>query len=205
MNERLHDSEWQRFVDRPASYADPSRLAACFSGAVSDDGCKTLLATKRLQDRLSDLLVARLGLAGRVEDDLDEVDRRLALASGGDLSEIAQRAGAIYWSGSLAGIIQGSLAATLQAQLGEEFFAFALANRDLSGPRQMLEPVEDIDERIAVDGWKCLGGWCRVLPADVAMRIRLKLPAGSRIDEAPQPPFDEAGPPIVRRAAQAEI
>ena len=104
-----------------------------------------MLRSQRLHQRLSVLLLDRYGLSGAVSNEpADEIDLAIALSSAEELEELALRAGAIYWAGSLAAVIDGRQAAALQAALGAEICAFAVANRDLAGPMQPLEPLEDI-------------------------------------------------------------
>jgi hypothetical protein len=194
--------EWRSFMENPAGYAEPRRLAACFDDAISEAACERLLRTERLQMRLSQLLIEHHRLSGSAAfAQGDAIDRTIALASAEYLDEIALRAGAIYWAGSLAGIIVSEKAAALHEALGEELCAFAVANRDLAGPVQSLEPVEGIRERVFADGWRCLGAWCHAISAAIGMRVRLKLPPDELIDGIPLPPFSEIGPGIVRRAA----
>lgn len=191
--------KWEAFIERPAEYADPRRLAGCFGGTISLTACAELLATERLRGRLSRLLAAHYGLApsGPVNDE----DRAIALASAGRLADIALRAGAVYWADTIARTILGRAAAALQEEVGAEACSFAIANRDLAGPEQAIEPVETIGERIRADGWRCLGAWCRAVPAGVGLRVRLKLAPLPALEEDPVEPFAANGPVIVRRAA----
>jgi hypothetical protein len=194
-------AEWRSFVENPSRYADPRRLAACFGDAIGDAACERMLRSERLQTRLSKLLVEHHRLSGSMPvAEGDDIDRTIALMPAEDLDEIALRAGAIHWAGSFAGIILGQKAAALHEALGEELCAFAVANRDLAGPAQSLDPVEGVRERVVADGWRCLGAWCRAVPVAIGMRVRLKLPPDDLIDAMPVSPFAEAGPGIVRRA-----
>lgn len=195
-------AEWRSFAENPAGYADSRRLAACFGNAIGDAACERMLRSGRLQERLSKLLAEHHRLSGSLDGaEGDGIDRTIALAPAEDLDEIALRSGAIYWAGSFAGIILGQKAAALHGALGEELCAFAVANRDLAGPVQSLDPVESIHERVVADGWRCLGAWCHAAPVEIGMRVRLKLPPDDLIDGIPLPPFADAGPGIVRRAA----
>ncbi|MER8606746.1 hypothetical protein NKH48_24045 [Mesorhizobium sp. M1233] len=135
-----------------------------------------------------------------VEEPADEVDRAIALSSGEELEELALRSGAIYWAGSLAAVIVGREAAALQAALGADLCAFALANRDLAGPIERLGPLEDISGRVYGDGLSCLGAWCQIMPGDTSMRVRLKLVPQELIHQPSAEQFAEVGPAIVRRA-----
>ncbi|TIS79459.1 MAG: hypothetical protein E5W94_05310 [Mesorhizobium sp.] len=188
-------------MDEPAVYADPHRLAACLDYIVSEQACARMLGTERLQVRLSKLLEQHYRLSGFEQAVENEVDQIIALATATDLEEIALRAGAIYWAGALAGTILGPRATALHGALGAELCAFGLANRDLAGPLQPLDPVEGVRGRVLADGWRCVGAWCHASPISIGARVRLKLPPDELIDDLPARPFDEAGPGIVRRAA----
>ncbi|MGX9147813.1 SctK family type III secretion system sorting platform protein [Mesorhizobium sp. 128a] len=192
--------EWQAFVSNLASYVDAARLAECFDGTIGEAACVRMLQSRRLNERLSELLIERYGLSSAVEEPGDEVDRAIALSSGEELEELALRAGAIYWAGSLAAVIVGREAAAWQAALGADLCAFAVANRDLTGPMQQLEPLEDIYARVYADGLSCLGAWCQAMPGETSMRVRLKLVPHALVDQTAAEPFAETGPAIVRRA-----
>jgi hypothetical protein len=193
--------EWQTFMSNPAGYADVARLAQCFDGTIGEAACERMLRSQRLHERLSELLLDHYGLSGAVSNEpADEIDRAIALSSGEELEELALRAGAIYWAGSLAAVIDGRQTAALQAALGADLCAFAVANRDLAGPMQPLDPLEDIHGRVHADGLSCLGAWCQSMPGETSIRVRLKLMPHELVDKATAKPFSEAGPAIVRRA-----
>lgn len=198
-SEQTGSPEWQAFVSGPASYADAARLADCFDGLIGEAACHRMLQAQRLHDRLSKLLLERYRLSCAVDELSDEVDRAIALSSGEDLQELALRSGAIYWAASLAAVIDGREADALQAALGADLCIFAVANRDLAGPAQLLEPLEDIRRRVYADGLGCLGGWCQAMPGETGMRVRLKLAPHEFVDRTAKS-FVECGPAIVRRA-----
>ena len=203
--------QWQSFMREPAAYAEPRRLSTCFGGSVGGQTCERLLATERLRGRLSSLLLRHYGLLDRphvAEQDLAKIDRDIALSSSDRLMEIALHAGAIYWSGSFAGAILGQTAAALHDRLGVELCEFGVANRELAGPVRPIEPLETIRERVAADGWRCLGAWCLTVPDAVGPRVRLKhasIAAIEALDEDLLLPFAEFGPAAVRRAAAEEV
>ena len=186
---------------QPALYIEPSRLAVCFDGMVRPDLCAQLRASRRLEERLSGLVRARYGLARAIDgDDVDDTDRSIALASSEQLADIVRRAGAIYWSNSIAATIRAADAAAFDAALGEALCVVALANRDLSGPMQPLTPYDQLGTRVMEDGLRCLGAWCKAQTAGVGLRVRLKLAPNPALDDAVNPIFDELGPAIVRRS-----
>ena len=194
------DAGWDAFVTQPALYVDPSRLAVCFDGMVDTELCARLKTSRRLEERLSGLVHARYGLPGAVAaGDVSDTDRSIALASSEQLTELARRAGAIYWANSIANTVRAADAAALDAALGETLCLVALANRDLSGPMQPLAPYDQLGRRVMEDGLRCLGAWCSAQSPGVGLRVRLKLASNAALDDAANAPFDELGPAIIRR------
>ena len=196
------DAGWDAFVTQPALYIEPSRLAVCFDGMVGPELCARLKASRRLEARLSDLVHSRYALARTIAaEDVSDIDRSIALASSEQLGELVRRAGAIYWANSIANTVRAADAAAFDAALGETLCVLALANRDLAGPMQPLTPYDQLGARVMEDGLRCLGAWCMAQSPGVGLRVRLKHAPNPALDDAVNPPFDELGPAIVRRAA----
>jgi hypothetical protein len=195
-------SAWDTFVASPSVYADRTRLAACFGGRLGADLCGRFMTSPRLQDRLCAMLRKRYALAPLIDGEaLSAADRAIALATPARLTDIIRRAGAIFWANTFASMILASHVEVLDRTLEPGLCTFALANRDLAGPVQGIDPVDGLASRLATDGLCCLGAWCRAQPDGVGTRVRLKLPASSALDAPPAVPFDAIGPFIVRRAA----
>ncbi|WP_048647047.1 hypothetical protein [Nitratireductor soli] len=197
--------EDELFRQLPSVYADPAWLVSCFGDAISRETARRLLATKRLQGRLSRLLADQHRLPTSIAKGapaMEEVDQAIAYASAEKLSEIAMKAGAVYWAATLARTISGREAAILRNELGAALCTLAVANKDLAGPEQPLEPLTRIRERIEADGWRCLVAWCEAVGQFVAARVRLKLPPQSPLAEPLVPCFATIGPLIVRRLAE---
>jgi hypothetical protein len=196
------DAGWEAFVTQPALYIEPSRLAVCFDGMVDPELCGLLRSSPRLEERLSDLVHSRYGLARTIAaEDVSDADRSIALASSEQLAEVVRRAGAIYWANSIANTVRAADAAAFDAALGERLCVVALANRDLSGPMQPLAPYDQLGRRVMEDGLRCLGAWCKAQSPGVGLRVSLKLAPNPALDDVVNSPFDEFGPAIVRRAA----
>ena len=194
------DAGWDAFVTQPALYIEPSRLAVCFDGMVDPELCGRLRSSPRLEERLSDLVHSRYGLARTIAaEEVSDTDRWIALASSEQLSELARRAGAIYWANSIANTVRAADAAAFDAALGETLCVVALANRDLSGLMQPLTPYDQLGARVMEDGLRCLGAWCKAQPAGVGLRVRLKLAPDPALDDVVKRPFEELGPAIMRR------
>ncbi|MCR4264837.1 hypothetical protein [Nitratireductor sp. ZSWI3] len=192
------------FLWQPSRYADPARLISCFGGAVDLETGKRLLATRRLDKRLSRLLTERFHLPPPALQDnrsIDEADWPVACAPADRLAEIAIRAGAVYWAATLARTISGREATALREQLGAALCSLAVANKDLAGPQQPLDPLETVRQRVEADGWVCLAAWCEAAGPVVASRVRLKLPPQNPLEAPAAPAFAEIGPLIVRRVA----
>ncbi len=195
---------WGSFLREPAAYAHWEHLAQCFDQAVSLAGSKRLLQCERLRERLSEVLNVHFELppfSAASEIEVDQVDRKIAAASPERLDDIALRAGAVYWGNVFAGTILGRNAAALREVLGADLSALAVANKDLAGPMQPLDPVETLRARIEADGWRCLAAWCEAVDPAIGVRFRLKVPLSSALQEAPPESFYKTGPAIVRRTA----
>ncbi|TIO09358.1 SctK family type III secretion system sorting platform protein [Mesorhizobium sp.] len=192
--------EWRSFLEWPADYAEPRRLAECFEGTIGEDACERMLRTQRLGPRLSALLLDHYRLDASMPE-VEELDATIALSSAEQLEQTALRAGAIYWSDSFAGSILGHTTAALHEQLGEALCTFAMKHRDLAGPAQPLDPLDGIRDRVFADGWRCIGAWCHAAPASMGRRVLLKLPPDDLVDRLPDAPFADTGTAIVRRAA----
>jgi hypothetical protein len=181
---------------------DSARLDACFDNEFGTALCDRLKASGRLQDRLASVIATHYALSPSIDPAaVSEIDQAIVLLSGAQLAEVAGRSGAIYWANTIANVILAPQVEVLHQQIGEEFCNFALAHRDLAGPESTVGSFNDIGERIIADGWRCLAAWGHALPNGLGMRVRLKLPATAELDTVPAPPFFQAGPAIVRRAA----
>jgi hypothetical protein len=194
--------DWATFMRQPAAYIDAARLAVCLDNQFSAELCGRLQGAGRLRDRLSALIKTHYALAAPVEEDaVGELDRNIALSPFERLADVVRRAGAIYWANAIANVLLAEKVSQLHEQLGEVVCVFALANRDLSGPDEVLEPVADAGARVTEAGERCFAAWCQSLSGAVATRVRLKLPPRQGLDGPPGIPFAEIGPSIVRRAA----
>lgn len=194
--------EWHALVSRPAETIDPARLDACFDNRLGATLCGRLKGSRRLQDRLSRVVREHYALRPQLAADaISDIDRAVALAGVERVTELVRRGGAIYWGRTIAGVVRAQDVRALHAQLGEEVCRFAVAHQDLSGPKQPLEQLDGAATRIEQDGWRCLGAWCHDQPADIGMRVRLRLPARPELDDQPEPLFADIGPAIIRYAA----
>jgi hypothetical protein len=194
--------DWETFMRQPATYIDAGRLAVCFDNQFSAELCGRLQGVGRLRDKLSVLINTHYALAVPVEEGaVGDVDRNIALSPVERLVDVMRRAGAVYWANAIASVLLAERVSRLHEQLGEAVCAFALANRDLSGPGEVLEPLADAGARVTEDGERCFAAWCQSLSGAVAGRVRLKLPPREGLDGQPEMPFAEIGPSIIRRAA----
>jgi hypothetical protein len=191
---------WATLMHRPVTYIDPARLAACFGGTITTALCERLGAAERLHDRLSAMIVAFYALKAPLDPGTTAADdRRVALTPPERTGDLVRRAGAIFYAGAIASAVRADDVRRLRAYLGESLYAFALANRDLSGPSRslVLGPATDVIEE---HGLRCLSAWCRSQPEAVGARVRLKSPPSPALDGLDTSVID-IGPAIVRRAA----
>jgi hypothetical protein len=191
------DASWSLFATAPATYASPMRLAACFAGRITENRCRELLASQRLQQRLSALLFAFYKIDPTLGDiACADIDRRIALASANEFAGIARRSGAIFWGNALANIVLAQAVSAFHNALGEDLCTFAIANRILASDEQALPNIEVI----LTDGWQCVNAWSSTLPSGVAERVRLKFSGIEARTSSDQFRFVGCGPAIVRRA-----
>ena len=197
---RSRPNGWDHFLHYPVSYADPARLSVCLDDEIRPEVCTRLLSTRRLANRLSARLVKSYDL-NDCEPPQADLDAEIALADVEALTAIARRAGAIYWSNSLSGLVLAKEVTAVSEALGDEVWMLALRNRALGGPAR---PIGDIDEamtELTNDGWRCLSAWCCAQDDAIGRRVRLKLPPNPDLDVVPEGKIAEVGPEITRRAA----
>jgi hypothetical protein len=194
---------WGIFMRKPVDYIDAGRLEDCFDYAFSPELCERLRGTGRLQDRLCQLISKRCALAAPIADNaLEESDRNIALSPVEHLLGLIRRSGAIYWANAIANVVLAEKVRLLHDQVGEALCAFALVNRDLSGPGETFELLTNANELVTKDGERCFAAWCQSLPEAVGKRVGLKLPMTCGLVEEPAGLLATIGPSIVRRAAR---
>ena len=132
---------------------------------------------------------------------VNPADQKVALLPAARMVDVIRRAGVVYWANAIANVVRAEEVRWLRDRLGETLYAFALANRSLSGPAGKLDLADGADAQITEDGARCLGAWCQSQPAAIGGRVRLKSPASPAFDDVVHSPFNELGPAIIRRAA----
>lgn len=194
--------EWRDFLAFPSAYVHAIHLAACFGGKFEVQFCEQLGMTDRLHGRLSALIAEHYVLPDWTEDKICEVgDRTIALASGNQIHEMAMRSGAIYWSANIASAVLAHEVEAFHKQLGGDLCTYAVAHRELAGPKRDPLPQDDLREVVLADGWRCVESWRRALPDAVGRRVLLKLAPNPLLDMPHGRTFTDLGPAIVRRAA----
>ncbi|MGA7806386.1 SctK family type III secretion system sorting platform protein [Bradyrhizobium sp.] len=201
-NRTSAEMDWATLMRSPAAYIDVSRLAACFDGSIGIKLCERLRATGRLQNRLSDMISDFYALPAPVSAEaVNLADQKVALLAPGKTGDLIRRAGAAYWANAIANAVRADEVRRLRARLGEALYAFALANRQLSGPPAKLDLTDEIDVQITQDGTRCFGAWCASQPEAVGSRVRLKSAASPALDDSANGPFRDIGAAIIRGAA----
>src|SRR5215475_841611 len=191
---------WETFRSQPAMGVHPRHIVRAFGGVISDDIASKLAEEGRFHHRLSALLTETYALSDDFGTDPPSGPmRRLALASGSDLTRLIRQFGAVYWARAIVSAIESSAVVALKQMLGDEAYAAALAHRDLAGPDGSLPDQIILDQAVTSAGLCCLAAWCSRQPLAIAQRIRLKLPDNPELDGAAVQPFDEWGPRIVDR------
>jgi hypothetical protein len=194
--------DWATLMNKPVAYTDVTRLAACFDGHIRIGLCERLRLADRLQDRLSAIINHFYALAAPVGQDAasSPADHKIALLSAGRTRNLVRRAGAVYWASAFANAIRAEDVRLIRGELGEERYAFALANRHLSRPSGKLDLKDGMDAQIEEDGLRCLNAWCQSQPEAIGGRVQLKCPASPAFEIPANSPFNEIGPAIIRCA-----
>lgn len=197
-NRASSEMDWATLMGRPTAYIDATRLAACFEGRIGIGLCERLRGADRLQERLSAIIRDFYALAPPVSlDSVSAADQKVALLSSGKTHDLVHRAGAAYWANAIANAVHAEEVRRLRDRLGEPLYAFALANRHLSGASGKLDLTDGVEVRIAEDGMRCFGAWCASQPDAIAGRVRLKRPARPTLDDNTDDHFKEVGPAII--------
>lgn len=199
----IDSAEWHTFLTQPSTYIHTDHLFAIFAGSFSRDLCKRLAAEPRLQERLSSLIQDHFRLSPWIELEACSIqDRAIAMLPLDGMYSLVRRAGAIYWSASIAAVVLGRDIVALYEALGESLCAQVIRHRDLAGPIQAFTPFDTLAQRIDADGQLCLAAWCAVQPAGVSARMTLKWQDAEPPAEDALERFADLGPAITRRAMQ---
>ena len=162
---------WGEFMQRPARYASAAHVRACFNNSIGEDLAASSGPAPASKTAFRSCLPRTTAYRRR------RTARRAASATGPscfcppEIAALAQRAGAVWWAASFATAVRGSEVQALQKLLGEDLYQFALANRDMAGPAQNLQRIENLENAVAADGWSCFEAWRRALPRAAAQRI----------------------------------
>ncbi len=194
-----------RFERLPSAYGHPERLGACLPSGLPVEVRDQLLSTKRLQPRLSKILMQRFDLRPCTAEGLATLEGRFAQLEGEALSAAIRRIGAIWHARTIAAIILSGCLKELIDRLGQDVYRDTLRHAALActGPDQDIigerAKIEQLCRNIERDGRHCLEAWCRELPAALGKRLLLKLPPASETDAETFGRFQEQGPVIVDR------
>lgn len=191
---------WSTFESDPVSYIDQDRFSACFGGAIGKKGCKRMISTPRLSQKLSEIISSAYNL-GPCQEPSNTEDRTIALMSSDKLTTLAQRAGIIYWGNTLASIVLSRDVNAFSSRLGNDLWMLALQNRSIAGPVLSFNSVDAACDAMRDDGWTCLSAWCNSQDEGTGRRVRLKLAPNDHLDATSESPIADLGPAIVRRAA----
>ncbi len=200
-----------RFERLPAAYVHPERLATSLPRNLQVRHRDQLLGSKRLQRRLSALLIRRFDLAPCKAEDLLTPEGRFAQLEGNALEANLRRIGAIWHARTIAAIILASALKELIAWLGRDGYREALGqvalagadvDRDVIGDTPYIDHLRRIIER---DGRRCVAAWCRHQPAFLANRLMLKLPPDAEDGNELQSRFEEQGVMIADRVMMKAV
>jgi hypothetical protein len=160
--------------------AHPQRLADALDSRLSAAVIGRLQSCPRLHGRIAPLLIQRQadGSDDTPADDATTLADRQATFERlfrADLKEASSLAGAAWHAPSLRQMIRGRDVADLVAHIGQRAHTFGL-RRD--GGATALHPVTPgaLAERIAHDGYACLGAWFSSFPPSMRQQLQVRLP-----------------------------
>ncbi|XSC45534.1 hypothetical protein ACF1BQ_005425 [Bradyrhizobium sp. RDT10] len=163
--------------------AHPRRLADTLDSRLSASVVHRLQSCARLHDRIAPLLIQRQadGSNDAPADDATALAERRATFERlfqVDLKEASSLAGAAWHSLSLRQMIRGRDVADLVAQIGQRAHAFGLRRDGVAPALRSVAPAA-LAERIASDGYACLGAWISSFPPPMRQHLHVRLPPES--------------------------
>ena len=150
--------------------ASSDHVAALLGPGLPSGAVDKLAGMARLAPRLYAAAASRLGELPLLEP---RQSTALALDAEG-LREITLRAGAVWYAGALARVIDGAMRRGIIGSLGSTAYALALEGYSLSPSDGTTDlPQGDLVEAAIVDGECCWAAWRAVQPTPVATRLSL--------------------------------
>lgn len=184
------------FMDDPGVWAAPDAVARVLGSAVLPATAARLLASPRVGRRASAMLAGMLG-AGSL-DELDAVDRPLALAPAAALQQAAELAGAVWHAPRIRALVMAAEIAAFAAVHGPDARQLALLHAGLAPAADRSDP--DLDAAVALAGRRCMAAWTAALPGFAAARVALKW-----MREEPPAEDRDRAVQVVRAVAQAAM
>jgi hypothetical protein len=151
--------------------ASANDVAALLGDGLQGELVEMLAASPRFAARLHAATERHLGELPAPEP---AAVAALALAPAG-LSDMALRAGAVWYSAAIARIVDTSARRSLVASLGPDVYAIALEGRGLAPPAEAVVPPDGDDwaEAAIREGACCWSAWRRLQLPSVASRLAL--------------------------------
>jgi hypothetical protein len=177
-------SEWKEMPSHEAARlvlaAHPQRLADALDSRLSAAVVGRLQSCPRLHDRIASLLIPRQADGSNdtaADDAAIPADRQATFERlfQADLKEASSLAGAAWHALSLRQMIRGRDVADLIAHIGQRAHAFGL-RRDGVAPALHSVAPGALAERIAHDGYACLGVWFWSFPPSMRQQLHVRLP-----------------------------
>ena len=182
----------------PASYADPSWIAAMAPESQRGNMPRDLFESPRFAKRLSRLLVVQSG--GGATLPFSAAPQPLALESGATILRVVDLCGAIVHAKDVRACISGALRAALVDRIGSRGYEFVVKRVPFLRPAIQEAATGDLLRAVRESGAHCLGAWLATEGEAVERRVVLKLPKG-----LPRSPHHrEAGVDVLRMAVRAE-
>ncbi|MGY4399403.1 nodulation protein NolU [Bradyrhizobium sp. USDA 3315] len=158
-----------------AASIHPSRLAAGLDPLLSPSTLLRLQQSSRLQPRLAELLLgSEVDVSGSGWND--------DLLLGHDPRRAALLAGSIWHARSVLKLVSKRDLSILVAMIGAEAHVFAIRHLSAAVATTPVADPEQLSRQIEHDGHACLGAWLDEAPALDRIRVLLRLPIGTAVD-----------------------
>ncbi|MGY4567979.1 MULTISPECIES: nodulation protein NolU [Bradyrhizobium] len=153
----------------------PSRFAAGLDPLLSPSTLLRLQQSSRLQPRLAELLLgSEVDVSGSGWND--------DLLLGHDPRRAALLAGSIWHARSVLKLVSKRDLSILVEMIGAEAHAFAIRQLSTAVATTPVADPEQLSRHIEHDGHACLGAWLDEAPALDRIRVLLRLPIGTAVD-----------------------
>ncbi|MGY3238053.1 hypothetical protein ACVWZ4_001289 [Bradyrhizobium sp. USDA 4472] len=169
-----------------AALIHPSRFARHLDGPLSADTVLRLQKTRRLQQRLVELLLGN-------ELASNGIDWGRDVLLGHDPRTAALLAGSIWHARSVRKLVSRHDVAILIENIGAEAHAFAIRHLSSAVATTSIDDPQKLASQIEHDGCACLGAWLKDASELDRVRVLFRLPVGTTAESPAAEHHNSAG------------